>query len=367
MIPLFSPYIPPETGEFVKRVIDSGKINRGLQAELFEKRLRERFGFPYVHSVNSCTSALRLSLAVAGIKRGDYILTTPWTMVATNTAILEQGACPIFIDIDYDTLNMDFSKIDEEAMARARALMVVHYAGYPCDYWKALKIATENNLVLIQDCAQSFGAKVYGNYVGSRGTFNCFSFQAIKTITMGDGGCISTSIKSIYDDIVKRSWFGIDKSQRISTPSGIFPKDIDVLGYKYNITDIDATIGLVGLKHIEKALKRRKEIAQVYMEELGDLKQIELLHYHKNLESSWWLFPMHVEERDSFAKFMTKNGIEVSKHNERNDRYSVFGGLRNLPITKKVDEDLIHIPLHPSLSDEDISCIVKKVKEWDRK
>lgn len=366
MIPLFSPFIPKETGDEVKRIIDSGKINRGSQATLFEQKLRKRFRFPYVYSLNSCTSALRLSLAIAGIKHGDQVLTTPWTMIATNTAILEQGAIPIFVDIEYDTLNMNLEEMEEKITSKTKALIVVHYAGYPCDYWKAQKIAIDHDLVLIQDCAQSLGAKVYGKYVGSYGTFNCFSFQTIKTITMGDGGCISTSRKQVYDEVVKRSWFGINKSKRIQTPIGTFPDDIDVLGYKYNITDIDATIGLIGLKHINEALTRRKSIVKIYIEELEDLDKIELLHYRKNIESSNWLFPIHVEERNSFGKFMFKNDIEVSKHNERNDKYTIFGGKRNLSVTSKVDSDIIHLPIYPSLSDKDLDFIIKKVKEWDK-
>jgi len=148
---------------------------------------------------------------------------------------------------------------------------------------------------------------------------------------------------------------------------GSFPKDIDVLGYKHNITDIDATLGLVGLKYLDRALDRRREIAKLYVEELGKLENAELPIYGKRRLNSYWMFPILVQERNSFAKFMRKKGIEVSKHNERNDKYKIFGGLReDLPNTARVDKRIVHIPIHASLTEKEVTRVTRKIKEWDR-
>lgn len=368
MIPLFSPFIPKEAGDIVKQVIDSGFINRGKYADEFEKLMREKYSILFVHLVNSCTSALKLSLAVAGIKEGDEVISTPWSMIATNTAILELGGKPVFVDIDYDTLNIDASKIEAKITPKTKAIMVVHYAGYPVELKDVYRIAHEKGLEVIQDCAHALGTMYRGRYIGSFGRFCCYSFQAIKTITGGDMGAVSTTDQIIYDDIVRRSWFGIDKKTRIKTPVGVFPSDIDVLGYKMNTNDIAASLGVVGLKHVEEAINRRRHIARRYNEEFGNLKNITLLKYAENNESSYWLYPMHVaKNRHLFALTMTDAGIEVGKHNERNDKYKIFGGInQELVNTAKVDEDIVHIPLHASLTDEQVELIIKTIKKWDK-
>jgi len=368
MIPLFSPFIPPETGEEVKKTIDSGWINRGKKAQMFENKISEMFSFPYCHAVNSCTSALKLALDVAGVSRGDEVISTPWTMVATNTSILENGAIPVFSDIKYDTLNIDPNDIEDRITNKTKALMCVHYAGYPCDMDEIIKIGKEHGLPVVQDAAQALGAKYKGKYIGSFGGFICFSFQTIKVITMGDGGLIVTNTEERCKEIKRKSWFGIDKEERISSPLGEYPKDITELGFKYDITDIDATLGLAGLRHVEEALEKRENIADRYFEELSSCRKIRLLDYKENKSSSYWMFPVHVNKRLFFAKHMKDNGIEVSVHNWRNDQYSIFGGIRDdLPNTSKVNEDIIHIPLHPNLTDENVDYIIKKIKEWDSK
>lgn len=367
MIWLFSPFLPKEAGEEVKKVIDSGFINRGKRAVEFERMLREKFGFFQVHTVNSCTSALKLSLRVAGVRRDMEVLSTPWTMIATNTAILECNAKPVFVDIDYDTLNIDPKLIEEKITDKTKAIMVVHYAGYPVELKDIYKIAHKHDLHVIQDCAHALGSKYRGRYIGSFGKFCCFSFQAIKMMTTGDGGAISTTDQKVYEKLVALSWFGIDKAKRDKTLLGAFPKDIEELGYKNNNTDIDAALGIVGLRHLDKALKKRAFIAWNYNTEFKDLRNITLPKYEKNHINSYWMYPMHVENRFSFAKFMDAAKIQVSKHNDRNDRYKIFGGVReDLPNTRRVDRDIVHIPIHASLTNQEMEYVIKKVKEWDR-
>lgn len=368
MISLFSPFLPKELGKEIQKVLDSGFINRGEKALEFERLLKKTFNWPYVHSVNSGTSALKLALKIAGIGKKEEVITTPWTMVATNTSILDAGGKPVFADIKYDTLNIDPDSIKDKITEKTKALMIVHYGGYPCNLKEIYRIGRNNDLIVIQDCAQALGAKYKKFWIGSFGEFNCFSFQTVKIITTGDGGCLSTICKSIYEEAVKRSWFGIDKKKRKDTLVGKFPKDIDVLGFKHSTTDINAVMGLVGLKYIKRLLKKRKRIARRYLEELGNLRKIKLLSYSRDRESSNWIFPIHVKERNSFALAMKRAGIEVSKLYERNDKYSLFRPInKDLENIRRVEEDIIHIPLHSNLEKKEIDYIIKNIKKWDRK
>jgi perosamine synthetase len=364
MISLFSAFIPKEAGEEVKKTIDSSWINTGEKEALFKKNLNEKFGFKYSVATNSCTSSLRASLALLNIGNCDEVITTPWTMVATNTAILEQGAKPVFADIEYYTLNIDPESVEEAITNKTKAIMCVHYAGCPCNLDELRKIGKEKNLAIVEDSAQALGAKYNGKFIGSTGELCCFSFQCVKIITSGDGGLITTTKKRYYEELKKRIWFGIDKDKRISSLLGKYPRDITVLGFKYTMNDISATLGLVGLRHFHEALEKRRCIAKRYNEELENCTKIELLHYPKNMESSCWMFPIHVRNRSRFARHMKQNGIEVGIHNWRNDKYFIFGGKKDLPITEKVNNDIIHIPIHANLTEDEVDKVIKTIKEW---
>jgi len=368
MISLFKPFIPKEAGEEVKKIIDKGWINTGEKEKEFSEALKKKFNWIHCILTNSCTSALRLVLSHIGVSYGDEVITTPWTMIATNTAILEQGAKPVFVDIKYDTLNIDPSKIEEKITDRTKAIMMVHYAGYPCDHTKICKIALENNLHVIEDAAQALGSKYRGKYIGRLGEYCCFSFQTVKIINTGDGGAITCQYIEDADRLRAKSWFGIHREKRKKTFLGKFPEDIIELGYKYNMNDITATLGLVSLKYFDKVLEKRQEIGKIYFEELSNLRNIKLLNYNfKEKETNFWMFPMHVKKRNKFVRYMLDRNIEVGIHNHRNDKWSIFGGVqKDLINTGKVEKDIIHIPIHQDLSNNDIEFIIKEIKKWDR-
>jgi len=367
MIKLFSPFIPREAGEEVKKTIDSKWINTGEKDKRFREQLCKKFNWSYCVTTNSCTSALRLSLSTAEIGHGDEVITTPWTMIATNTAILEQGAKPVFADIKYETLNIDPEDIEHRITDKTKAIMMVHYAGYPCDHTRICEIAHKHHLHVIEDAAQALGSKYRGRYIGRLGEYCCFSFQAVKIINTGDGGAVTTPLKENYDRLLAKSWFGIDKEKRKKSLLGSFPEDITELGFKYNMNDITATLGLTSLKYFDELLTTRQLIGYIYRKELSDLENIQLLNYEYGKDPNYWMFPMHVKHRDSFAQYMHLKGIQVGIHNHRNDKWSTFGSKRNLPNTEKVENDIIHIPIHQDLSPKDVHHIVDKIKEWDKK
>jgi perosamine synthetase len=362
---MFCPHTPESViGKFAE-VWKSGWIGQGPKVDEFEKEFSKKFGLKYVVALNSATSGLRLAYAMAGIGPGDEVITTPYTMVATNTAILEQFAKPVFADIQYETANIDPQDIEHRITKKTKAIVCVHWGGYPCDMDEIRKIASYHNLPVIEDAAHALGAIYKGKPIGSISEYTVFSLQAIKHITTGDGGILSVLNEEKYKEALRRRWFGIDRAGRKPSILGHDPTyDIWEVGYKYNMNDIAATIGLEQLKYFDSIFRRRAQIAKIYREELEGVSGITLLEYKNDRVHANWLFAMHVERRMKFAKAMLSRGVEVMVHNWRNDKYTVFGGLRkDLPNTARVNETLICIPLHHNLSDEDVDYIIKSIKK----
>ncbi len=365
-IPLWSAFVPEETGEQVKQVIASGWLNTGKKEKLLRQKISEKFNIPYCVANNSGTSALRASLAALGVGLGDEVVSTPYTFIATNTSVLEQGATPVFADIRYDTLNIDPESIANRITDRTKAIMCVHYGGNPCDMDEIRRIGRDHNLPIIEDAAHAWGSKYKGQYIGSTGDIICFSLQVIKIMTCGDGGIIATTSEKYYTELKKRVWYGVDREERTSNSIDPLPETIDVLGFKYNMNDIAATIGLVGLDHIDEALHRRKEIGERYREELSNCSKITLLHYSLDKTPNYQIFPIHVVDRLKFAQHMEERHIQTRLNNRRNDRYFVFGEMRDLPAAERADNDVIIIPIHADLTDEDVARVIEAVEEFDR-
>jgi len=363
-IPFYSTHIPKDIYLALKHQFYTGYISGGKSVERFERLFRERFGYYHALAVNSCTSALRLSLAVAGVKTGDEVISTPLTMMATNTVILEQGAKPIFADVSYETANIDPDNIEKRITKKTKAIIVVHLAGYPCDMEEIWDMASYLNIPVIEDAAHALGARYMAHYIGTLSDFCCFSFYATKHITTGDGGMITTARKKYAEEINNRRWYGIDRAKRFSNPYlGYGDYDVTELGFKYNMNDVAGIMGIEQMRYVDWIIKRRMEIAKRYREELDGIKNLELFLWESNKVSGNWLFPIRVNHRLRFGKKMHEKGIECSIAYRRNDRYSIFGGFRrDLPNVDRLDKDMIYIPLHHDLTDEQIRYIIKIIK-----
>lgn len=366
IISTHSPFIPEEAIKEVAKTLRSGWINTGKKEQELREKASKKWNFPYCVAVNSCTSALRSALAVLGVGPGDEVISTPFTFIATNTVILEQGAKPIFADVNYDDLNINSESIEKKITKKTKAIMIVHYGGNPCDMDKIRKIGKKYNLPIIEDAAQALGSKYKGEYIGVKGDIICFSFQVIKIITSGDGGLITTPNKDYYQKLKKVIWFGIDKEGKKTNLLDPLPDNFrgDTLGYKYNMNDITATLASVGVDHYDEAAARRKKIGERYRKELEGVKGIKLLKYYNDRIPNYQLFPIHVANRLTFAEYMNKNNIMIRINNRRNDIYPMFGGIKkDLLNTKRVDEDVALLPIHTGLTDEDISYVISKVKD----
>lgn len=366
IIRTWSTFVPEEAIVEVTKTLRSGWINTGKKEKELREKACKKWGFPFCVAVNSGTSALRASLAALNVGLGDEVISTPFTFIATNTAILEQGAKPVFADIKYEDLNLDPKKIEGKITPKTKAIIVVHYGGNPADMDEIRQIGKKYSLPIIEDAAHALGSMYKGKYIGAKGDMICFSLQVIKIITCGDGGLISTPNKKYYQNLRKIIWYGIDRDQKKTNILDPLPPTFkgDKLGFKYNMNDITATLASVSLDHYEEAASKRRNIGERYREELADCPGIKLMEYYSDREPNYQIFPVHVKNRLRFAKYLRKYNIMVNINNRRNDIYPMFGGLReDLVMTARVDTDVVLLPIHADLTEKQVDYIMKKVKE----
>lgn len=364
---MFKPYVPRGATQAVTDVLASGNLTLGPKVAEFEKQFGEYIGNPYCVAVNSCTSALHMALELVGV-RGGEVITTPQTMEATGLAILMAGGKLVFADIDPMTGNLDPQSVKAHISENTRAILVVHWGGYPCDLEQINSISLQFGLSVIEDAAHALGATYNHHHIGVHSRFVCFSFQAIKHITSGgDGGmlCINFNLPD-YNRARRMRWYGIDRDRRTSDVLGDSFWPITELGYKYNMNDLDAALGLCGLRDLNWVLERRALIAAKYKIALKRMDGITLPPFREDIREANWLFTMHVERREDFCRAMRSRGIEVSVVHRRIDRHPIFGAMDKmdtLPGATEFDRTQINLPLHCDLSTEDVATVIDAVKE----
>ncbi|HWX17784.1 MAG TPA: DegT/DnrJ/EryC1/StrS family aminotransferase [Chthoniobacterales bacterium] len=341
----------------------SGLISEGKQVKRFEEELIARFGMVRPVALNSGTTALHLALVLADVKAGDEVIIPPQTFIATGMAVLMQGAVPVFADIQYETANIAPNSIRKKITRRTKAIIPVHWAGYPCDLDEISEIARAENLAVIEDAAHALGATYHGEPIGAISRFTCFSFQAIKHLTTGDGGVLCCLRPEDEKRARIRRWFCIDRDN--STPSFLGERvyDADEVGYKYHLNDLGAAIGLGNLEVFPQVLARLREISNRYRREFSAVRGLTLLESKPDRRSADWLFTMLVERRDDFLRALQSRGVPASVLHQRIDRNSVFGGRRkDLLNMDRFNDHQASVPLHAGLSDEEVGTVIATVK-----
>lgn len=363
----WAPYVPSNAINYVSEVLTSKWLNTGSREKIFREKLCEKFKFQNCIAVNSGTSALKLGLSALGVTHGDEVISTPFTFMATNTAILEVGAKPIFVDINYNDCNIDVSQIEKEITSKTKAIMIVHYAGNPVDLDELRSIAKKHGLPIIEDSAHALGATYKNKFIGETGECVCFSTQVIKIINTGDGGFVASDNQSFYEKAKKISWYGIDRDFK-KTSLDPLPDNFDggTLGYKMNMNDIIASLGIASIEEWQIPFKHRQTIGKRYREELSRLSKIKLLEYKEDRTPNYQIFPVHVKNREEFATFMKNKNIFLNINNRRNDIYPMFGSKKDFYNLKRVDEDLILLPIHTDLTDSNVDYIIQSIKEFDQ-
>lgn len=364
MIYLYNTYINENAFEEVNKVLQSTFLSEGKLVKEFEEKLSSVLGSINPVAVNSGTSALHLALVLADIKEGDEVICPAQTFVATALAVLYQKAVPIFADVQYETGNIDPESIKSKITEKTKAIIPVHWGGYPCDMDEIISIANNYNLIVIEDAAHAPGAIYKGRAIGTISDYTCFSFQAIKHITTGDGGAVCCKNIDKAKEAITRRWFGIDRANSKPSILGEREYDLSLLGYKYHLNDYSATLGIANLENFNERLKRRRAIANLYKQKLGKVPGIKLFEEKTDRLSAYWLFGMHVENRENFIRALKSKNIMTSVVHQRIDRNIVFGGLKEDLINQaKFDQTKIHIPIHDGLMDNDIDKIINTIKK----
>lgn len=363
MIPLFQPRVRDAVVDRVAATLRGGWLSEGKVVKSFEEEFSRHLKLPNALALNSGTAALHLALLAAGVKSGDEVITTTQTFVATAMSVLYVGAKPVFADIHRGGPNIDPADIERRITPRTRAIIVVHYGGYPCDMDEINAVAGAHRLPVIEDAAQAIGASYKGRSVGSLGDFSIFSFQAIKQLTTGDGGMLVCRDSEAYQQAYRQRWFGIDRRNRVPSELGQPEWDITEVGYKYHMNDIVAAMGLAQMEFLEEELARRRMLNARYRSEFGKIRGLDLIHEKTDRIGSCWLFTALVERRLDFVRAMKGRGIEAAVWHRRIDRNSLFGGLRSdLPNQADFDERQVSIPMRATLVDSEVDTILGALK-----
>jgi len=359
----FHTRISAQAIEGVVKTLESGFVSEGRLVREFEEQLASRLGLVGPVAVNSGTSALHLGLVLAGVGPGDEVILPAQTFVASGLSILMCGATPVFADIQRLTGNLDPEAARRKITARTRAIMPVHWAGYPCDMDELNEVAREHGLAVIEDAAHALGAMYRGRPIGALSRFTAFSFQAIKHLTTGDGGALCCLAEADREEARRRRWFGIDRARDKATLLGERSYDLESLGFKYHLNDIGAAIGLGNLEGLPQALARHRSIAAEYRSGLDGLPGLVHLESRPDRQSSCWVYTILVEEREAFVAALSARGVPASVVHQRIDRNRVLGGCRgDLPSQTWFDERQVALPVNVGLSDEDVNHVVSAVR-----
>lgn len=359
--------MPQTVVEPVRDVLFSGFLNEGIQVAEFEKQLRGRIGNPFTIATNSCTGSLTMALKIAGVGPQTEVITTPMTCVSTNTPVKNLFAKPVWCEINPKTGNIDSEKIEKKITEKTKAILFVDWAGIPADLDKIKVIGRKYNVKIIEDAAHAFGAKYKGKSVGAISDFTCFSFQAIKHISTGDGGALSFLYEDDYDRGRKLKWFGIDREATKDSAGNWRGSrwDCDVMeaGYKMHMNNLAAVIGLEQLKYVDVIIDKHKRNAKFYLDNLKNIPGISLPDIAQDVEPSWWVFMIFAQRRDDLSRKLTESGVHNSLLHVRNDIYTCFEDSKEEleSVTKFQDTELC-IPCGWWISPEEAEYIVNVIK-----
>ena len=362
MIPLFKVHMPESVIDPLRATLLSGYIGQGRRVEDFEAALAPWLGNSLVLTVNSGTSALHLALRLCNVGPGDEVISTAMTCTATNEPIMERGARIVWVDVDPKIGNIDADDVARKITPRTKAIMVVHWGGYPCDLDEINAIARKHGIKVIEDAAHAFGAEYKGQPVGSHSDFVSFSFQAIKHMTTVDGGALACKDKADYRRGKLLRWYGIDRE----TERKDFRCEEDILehGYKFHMNDVAATIGLEQLKYVGGVLAKHRANANAYRECLRGLPRLTLLDYRNDRLSSYWLFTVLVDDRLRFMAEMKQAGIMVSQVHARNDKHTMCRDyLAALPGIDEFTRRQVSIPVGWWVTEEERDHIIQTVRK----
>lgn len=378
-LPFSRPSIGEDAIESVAESIRSGWVAMGPKVTQFEKAISEYVGSKYAVSMNSATAGLHSSVMAMGIGLGDEVITTPMTFASTVNAIIMAGAKPVLVDIDRHSLNIDVNRLEKAVTPRTKAIIPVHFAGMPCDMDAIEEIASRHHLMIVEDAAHALGASYKGRKTGAdrgKGHVAVFSFHPTKNITTAEGGIVCTEDEEIaeYLSVFRQNGMSKGAWNRYSS-SGTTHYDVPMPGLKYQMSDIQAAIGLSQIKQLDSFNQRRREICATYEKELSGCSSIsfqqsavyECVH-------SRHIFPILVDpdalkiDRDTFMQQMKERNVGTAIHYNAIHLFSGYAGVLgskrgDFPEAEYVSDRIMSIPLFPAMTDDDVAYCIEAIRE----
>jgi dTDP-4-amino-4,6-dideoxygalactose transaminase len=368
------PWLGEEEEREIIDTLRSGWLTTGAKTHELEKRFAEYIGCKHAIGLNSCTAGLHLALRSLDIGPGDEIITTPITFAATANVIVHQGAKPVFVDVEPQILNIDAQKIEGHITEKTKAILPVHLYGHPCDMDTILGLARKYSVAVVEDAAHAVETEYHGNKVGNIGDLTAFSFYATKNMTTGEGGMLTTNREDLAEKIRVLSLHGITADAWMRHgDDGYVHWDVLYPGYKYNMFDLQASLGIHQLKKIEFFWQRRKRWIEVYNEAFGDMNEIQVLAEKENVKHAYHLYPILVKpeelrvDRDALLQALREAGIGVGVHFRALHLMSfyarTFGFKRgDFPNAEYASDRLLSLPLYPKMEEEDVRRVIAVIK-----
>lgn len=359
--PVYIPLLDGNERKYVDECIDTSWISsRGHFVSDFEKAFASYIGMRYATGVCNGTVAIHLAMVALGIKPGDEVIVPTFTYVASANPILMVGATPVFVDSCQDSWQMDPKDVRQKITSRTKAIVAVHLYGHPCDMDAIMSIAKENNLYVIEDCAEAIGSEYKGKKIGSFGTVACFSFFGNKTITCGEGGMVMCNDESLYNLLTHYKAQGVSKTREYWH---------DVLGYNYRMTNIQAAIGLAQLEKIEEKVAKKIQLGKWYQKYLSDTPLV----FHKALPGvvhTFWMCSVlakDAEDRIALRNYLKDNGVETRPAFPTIHEMPMYDVNEYFPVGKNLSERGINLPSYPALNEQDIMNICEIIKNYYNK
>ena len=374
-LPLSRPTLGEEEIREIIDVIQSGWITSGPRAKRFEEEFSRYVGARHAVAVNSCTAALHVALLAHGIGPGDEVVTSSMTWSATANMIEVTGAKPVFADVDRDTLQVTSETVAAAVTERTRAILPVHFAGQACDLDGLAANATPRGLTIIQDAAHAVGTEFCGRRIGSDGISACFSFHPIKNITTGEGGMITTDSDELAEKLRLLRFHGVNRDAWSRYSKVDSPRYETVTpGWKYNLSDLQAALGIHQLAKLDGFIQRRTHLAELYHAQIAGIDGVKPLGRAVGTSRhAWHLFVVTIEpdrfgcDRDRFMQSMAQHGVgtglhftAVHLHDYYRSRYGYASGA--LPNTEWASDRVVSLPLFPGMSDSDVSRVCEAIR-----
>jgi dTDP-4-amino-4,6-dideoxygalactose transaminase len=374
-LPFHQPLIGAEERRELGEALDSGWLTTGPRAKRFEEAFRAYIGCGHALGVSSCTAALHLALLALGIGEGDEVITSPVTFPATANVIIHVGARPVFVDVEPDTLNLDTAQIADRITPRTRAILPVHFAGHPSEMDEVLGLAERHALAVVEDAAHAIESAYRGRKVGAIGTAAAFSFYPTKNLTTGEGGMLTTSDPALAERARILSLHGLSKDAWRRYGPGPFQHWEALLpGYKYNLSDLQAALGLHQLPRVEAWLEVRRRYAEMYTEAFAGLPGIQPLGIRPHVRHAHHLYVILVRpeclaaDRDQILLALQQEGIGVGVHFRSlhlhpyyRDRFGFQPD--DFPVARWASDRVISLPLYPKMTQRDVAQVIEAVRK----